>query len=35
MSQDIAKSLTRYAAYHRRGDFVFMSGIIPVDPVDR
>lgn len=32
MSQDIAKPLARYAAFHRRGDFVFMSGIIPVDP---
>lgn len=32
MSQEIARPLARYAAYHRRGDFVFLSGIIPVDP---
>lgn len=28
----IAKPLARYAAYKRMGDFVFMSGVIAVDP---
>jgi enamine deaminase RidA (YjgF/YER057c/UK114 family) len=28
----IAKPLARYAAYKRVGDFVFLSGIIAVDP---
>lgn len=32
MSQNAAKPLARYAAWQRRGDFVFLSGIIPVDP---
>ena len=31
MSQ-IAQPLARYAAYRRVGDFIFLSGIIPVDP---
>ncbi len=29
---DIAKPLARYAAFKRVGDFVFLSGIIAVDP---
>jgi enamine deaminase RidA (YjgF/YER057c/UK114 family) len=29
----IAQPLARYAAYRRVGDFVFLSGIIAVDPV--
>lgn len=29
---DIAKPLARYAAFKRMGDFVFLSGIIAVDP---
>jgi enamine deaminase RidA (YjgF/YER057c/UK114 family) len=33
MSADIAQPLARYAAYRRVGDFIFLSGIIPVDPV--
>ncbi|MDX3906118.1 MAG: RidA family protein [Pigmentiphaga sp.] len=33
MSQPaVAKPLARYAAYKRVGDFIFMSGIIAVDP---
>jgi len=32
MSGEIAKPLARYAAYKRRGDFIFMSGVIAVDP---
>jgi enamine deaminase RidA (YjgF/YER057c/UK114 family) len=28
----IAKPLARYAAWKRRGDFVFLSGVIAVDP---
>ncbi|WP_136660083.1 RidA family protein [Nitratireductor sp. XY-223] len=32
MSDDIAKPLARYAAFKRRGDFIFMSGVIAVDP---
>jgi enamine deaminase RidA (YjgF/YER057c/UK114 family) len=34
MSTDdgVAKPLARYAAYKRVGDFVFLSGIIAVDP---
>jgi enamine deaminase RidA (YjgF/YER057c/UK114 family) len=31
-SQSIAKPLARYAAWKRRGDFIFLSGIIAVDP---
>jgi enamine deaminase RidA (YjgF/YER057c/UK114 family) len=27
-----AKPLARYAAWHRRGDFIFLSGVIAVDP---
>jgi enamine deaminase RidA (YjgF/YER057c/UK114 family) len=33
MSADIAQPLARYAAYRRVGDFIFLSGIVPVDPV--
>jgi enamine deaminase RidA (YjgF/YER057c/UK114 family) len=35
MSQDerIAKPLARYAPFKRVGDFIFLSGIIAVDPV--
>jgi enamine deaminase RidA (YjgF/YER057c/UK114 family) len=29
---DHARPLARYAAWKRRGDFIFMSGIIAVDP---
>jgi len=29
---DVAKPLARYAAFKRMGDFVFLSGIIAVDP---
>ena len=29
----IAQPLARYAAYRRVGDFVFLSGVIAVDPV--
>jgi enamine deaminase RidA (YjgF/YER057c/UK114 family) len=32
MSATIAQPLARYAAYRRVGDFIFLSGIIPVDP---
>lgn len=32
MSTDIAQPLARYAPYRRVGDFVFLSGIIAVDP---
>jgi enamine deaminase RidA (YjgF/YER057c/UK114 family) len=29
---EIARPLARYSAFRRAGDFVFLSGIIPVDP---
>ena len=29
---DIAKPLARYSAWARRGDFIFLSGVIAVDP---
>jgi enamine deaminase RidA (YjgF/YER057c/UK114 family) len=29
---DIAKPLARYSAFARRGDFIFLSGVIAVDP---
>jgi enamine deaminase RidA (YjgF/YER057c/UK114 family) len=29
---EIAKPLARYSAWTRRGDFVFLSGVIAVDP---
>ena len=29
---EIAKPLARYSAWQRRGDFIFLSGIIAVDP---
>ena len=29
---DIAQPLARYAPYRRAGDFIFLSGIIPVNP---
>lgn len=32
MSGSSAAPLARYAAWQRRGDFVFLSGIVPVDP---
>lgn len=32
MSDDIAKPLARYSAFKRRGEFIFMSGVIAVDP---
>jgi len=32
MSEAIAKPLARYAAFKRRGDFIFLSGIIAVNP---
>src|ERR1700712_5269345 len=31
-STGIAQPLARYAAYRRVGDFVFLSGVIAVDP---
>ena len=31
-TQENAKPLARYSAWQRRGDFIFMSGIIAVDP---
>jgi enamine deaminase RidA (YjgF/YER057c/UK114 family) len=30
---DIARPLARYSAFARRGDFLFLSGVIAVDPV--
>jgi enamine deaminase RidA (YjgF/YER057c/UK114 family) len=30
---DIAKPLARYSAWARRGDFIFLSGVIAVDPM--
>lgn len=33
MTDDIARPLARYSAFHRRGDFIFLSGVIAVDPV--
>lgn len=35
MSTDVAKPLARYAAYRRAGDYVFLSGIIAVDPAKK
>ena len=35
MSTDIAKPLARYAAWRRAGDYIFLSGIIAVDPVKK
>lgn len=32
ISAPIAAPLARYSAYKRVGDFVFLSGVIPVDP---
>ena len=32
MSKDIAKPLARYAAWRRAGDYIFLSGVIAVDP---
>jgi len=32
MNSSAAPPLARYAAYKRVGDFIFLSGIIPVDP---
>ena len=32
MSADIAQPLARYSAFQRRGDFIFLSGVIAVDP---
>jgi 2-iminobutanoate/2-iminopropanoate deaminase len=32
---DGAKPLARYSAWKRRGDFIFLSGVIPVDPVKK
>ena len=29
----VAQPLARYAAYRRVGDFIFLSGVIAVDPV--
>ena len=34
MPSNIAKPLARYAPYKRVGDFVFLSGIIAVDPIE-
>lgn len=30
---EIAKPLARYSAWQRRGDFIFLSGVIAVDPL--
>ena len=35
MNQDIARPLARYAAWRRAGDYVFLSGVIAVDPVKK
>jgi enamine deaminase RidA (YjgF/YER057c/UK114 family) len=32
MTRDIAQPLARYSAYRRVGDFIFLSGVIAVDP---
>lgn len=32
MSNTIAQPLARYAAWRRAGDFIFLSGVIAVDP---
>lgn len=32
MTEDIARPLARYSAFQRRGDFIFLSGVIAVDP---
>ena len=32
MASKIARPLAHYAAWKRAGDFVFLSGVIPVDP---
>jgi enamine deaminase RidA (YjgF/YER057c/UK114 family) len=32
MPDPAAQPLARYAAWHRRGDFIFLSGVIAVDP---
>ena len=34
-AQQIAQPLARYAAWRRAGDFVFLSGVIAVDPSTR
>ena len=33
MNTALAQPLARYAAWRRAGDFVFLSGVIAVDPV--
>jgi enamine deaminase RidA (YjgF/YER057c/UK114 family) len=33
MTAKSAQPLARYSAYQRRGDFIFLSGVIAVDPV--
>ncbi|WP_449104899.1 RidA family protein [Pseudomonas mohnii] len=30
----LAQPLARYAAYHRAGDFIFLSGVIAVNPIE-
>lgn len=32
---DVAAPLARYAAYRRVGDFIFLSGVIAVDPAQK
>jgi len=32
MIADIARPLARYSSFQRRGDFIFLSGVIAVDP---
>jgi enamine deaminase RidA (YjgF/YER057c/UK114 family) len=31
-SPTFSQPLTRYAAFHRAGDFIFLSGVIAVNP---
>ncbi|MDE1166621.1 MAG: RidA family protein [Pseudomonas sp.] len=33
-AQPLAQPLARYAAYHRAGDFIFLSGVIAVNPAE-
>ncbi|MGI9373215.1 MAG: RidA family protein, partial [Hyphomicrobiales bacterium] len=35
MPDQIAQPLARYSAWQRRGDFIFLSGVIAVDPAQK